>query len=137
MYRKIMTPVDLAHLPHLEKALKTSADLAKHYGISVCYVGITTETPSAIAHNPSEYAAKLEAFAQSQTAEFGHKAEAKAYATHDPTTDMDRTLADAATEVGADLVVMASHEPEVRDLLIPAHGIRLASHVNISVLLVR
>jgi len=41
MYQKIMVPVDLAHVERLGKALGTATDLAKHYGIPVCYVGVT------------------------------------------------------------------------------------------------
>ncbi|KPK27984.1 MAG: universal stress protein UspA, partial [Betaproteobacteria bacterium SG8_40] len=32
MFRKIMVPVDLAHLPSLQKALDVAAGLAREYG---------------------------------------------------------------------------------------------------------
>ena len=62
MYEKIMVPVDLAHVDRLEKALTTAADLARHYRIPICYVGVTTSLPGAVAHTPAEFARKLEQF---------------------------------------------------------------------------
>jgi nucleotide-binding universal stress UspA family protein len=137
MYKKIMVPVDLAHTDKLAKALDTAADLANHFQIPVCYVGITTETPSSLAHTPSEYASKLETFAKQQSQEHGHKAIAKSYASHDPTTDLDNTLLTAVKEVDADLVVMASHVPGLIEHVWPSHGGKIASHSNASVFLVR
>lgn len=137
MYKQILVPVDLTHAEHLEKALQTAADLAKHYGSPVCYVGVTPETPSPVAHNPSEYAQKLEAFANEQAQKHGHQASAKAYASHDPAVDIDDTLMKAIREVGADLVVMQSHVPNVTDYIWPSHGGSVASHSDASVFVVR
>ena len=41
MFKKIMVPVDLAHLPALQKALDVAADMARHYDAALCYVGVT------------------------------------------------------------------------------------------------
>lgn len=137
MYTKIMVPVDLAHVERLEKALRTAADLSKHYGISVCYVGVTPNTPGPIAHNPAEYAEKLEEFGRAQAAAHGHKATTKAYASHDVTIDLDDTLLKAVGETGSDLVVMASHIPDIIDHLWPSNGGKIASHSDASVFVVR
>lgn len=137
MYSKIMVPVDLTHVQELDKALNTAADLAKHYGIPVCYVGITSSVPSAIAHNPAEFQQKLEAFSQKQSEQHGHRAESKAVVSHDPTADMNDSLMKASTDIGADLVVMASHVPGLTDYVWPSHGGKLASHSHASVFVVR
>jgi len=42
-----------------------------------------------------------------------------------------------AEDVGADLVVMASHRPEMKDYLIGANTARIVRHARISVLVVR
>ncbi len=137
MYKQIMVPVDLTHIEHLQKALQTAADLAKHYGSPVTYVGVTPETPSPVAHNPTEYAQKLEAFAQEQASKHGHSASSKAYASTDPAIDINDTLIKAVRETGADLVVMQSHVPNVTDYIWPSHGGSVASHSDVSVFLVR
>jgi nucleotide-binding universal stress UspA family protein len=137
MYRQIMTPVDLANLDALERALTTAADLARHYKAPVTYVGVTAATPSAIAHNPNEYAAKLSAFAKAQGEKHGHDAAAHPVISHDPASDLEDSLMKAVDETGADLVVMASHIPNLADHLWPSHGGALARHAKASVFVVR
>lgn len=137
MYSKIMVPVDLAHKGDLDKALKTAADLAQHYKIPVCYVGVTPATASSVAHNPQEFEKKLEAFAEDEAKKHGHDASSKAYTSHDPTVDVDDTLLKAVKDVGADLVVMASHAPSVIDYVWPSNGGKMAEHAKASVLVVR
>ena len=62
MYSKIMVPVDLTHVERLDKAIATATDLAKHYDIPLCFVGVTAETPTEVAHTPAEFAERLAAF---------------------------------------------------------------------------
>lgn len=137
MYQKIMTPVDLFHLGHLEKALQVSADLSKHYNIPVCYVAVSPQTPTELGRNPEEFAQKLQTFADEQAQKNGIQAEAKAYATHDPSIDLDATLLKAVKEVGADLVVMQSHLPNLTDYIWPSNGGTIAAHAAVSVFVVR
>lgn len=138
MYKKLMIPVDLSHLGTLEKALETGADLARHYGAEICYVAVTTEAPSEIAHTPSEFARKLQAFADEQASKHGlPAATGKAYASHDPAVDLDRTLLKAVDETGADLVVIGSHRPGLPEHIFASHGGHLAAHAGVSVLVVR
>jgi nucleotide-binding universal stress UspA family protein len=122
MYKKIIVPVDLAHAGKLMKALKTAADLARHYQAPVCYVGVTTATPGSLAHNPAEYTTKLEAFARTQGEENGIETSSHTVVAHDPTIDLDDALLKAITRPAADLVVMATHVPNVADHLWPSNG---------------
>ena len=137
MFRKIMVPVDLAHCEKLRAAIDVAAQLARSYGAEVCYVGATTSAPSAVAHNPEEYGQKLEAFAQEQAAAHGETASSHVIISHDPTADLDHDLEKAVTDIGADLVVMATHLPKLADMLWPSNGGRLATHTEASVFLVR
>ncbi len=137
MYQKLLVPVDLGHVERLPKALKTAADLAKHYGASVVFVSVTAETPTPIARTPQEFGEKLDAFARDQAAEHGITADSRAYASHDPAIDTDKTLMNAIKELQADLVVMASHVPGVTDYLWAGHGATISAHSDVSVFLVR
>ena len=132
-----MVPVDLAHQGDLEKALQCSADLAKHYGAEVVYVGVTSSTPCATAHTPKEYQTKLDAFVAEQADANGIKASADMVISHDPSADVDDKLMDAITETGADLVVMASHMPNVMDCIWPSNGGKIADHSKCTVMVVR
>ena len=137
MYRKIMVPVDLAHLESLGKALDTAETLAKTYGVPVCYVGVTTGVPSAVAHNPAEFADKLDRFCKEQAAQRGLEASCASYIGHDPARDLDDTLMTAVKETGADLVVMASHRPGMPEHVFASNAGYLASHADVSVFVVR
>ncbi|MFT7147405.1 MAG: nucleotide-binding universal stress UspA family protein [Yoonia sp.] len=137
MFKKIMTPVDLMHLGSLEKALRCTADLAKHYGAEVVYVGVTAPSASATAHNPSEYAGKLNAFAAAQADQHGISTSADTVISNDPTVDLDNALLKALDDTGADLVVIASHVPNVLDYVWPSNGGKIAEHGKCSVFVVR
>lgn len=137
MYKHIMIPVDLAHVDKSETALAVVADLAKHYDATVTYVAITSNVPGTLAHNPEEFARKLASFAEEQGARRGHRTAAQSVVSNDPAVDLDKKLAGTVDEIGADLIVMATHIPNMADMLLPSHGGALARHTNASVFLVR
>ena len=137
MFKRIMVPIDLNHADKLEKALDVAGDLAAHYGATLVYVGVTTPAPSSIAHTPKEYGEKLAAFAAEKGKAHGADAESRAYTSHDPAIDLDETLMKAVEETGADLVVMASHIPNVTDYIWPSNGGTVATHSDATVMVVR
>lgn len=137
MYRKIMVPVDLAHLDVIEPALKTVADLARHYDAEVCYVGVTATTPGSVARTPEEYQQKLETFAHQRAQVHGQPVSAHLITDPDPIADLDDLLIEAIDAVGADLVIMPTHPPRHLDVLMPSHGGKVATHTDVSVFLVR
>ena len=137
MFKKIMVPVDLAHLPALQKALDVAADMARHYDAALCYVGVTTSQPSSVAHNPEEYRRKLDTFAREHAPNNGREPSAAVYNSHDPAIDLDDILVRAVEELQADLVIMATHLPHHFDAIMPANGSKVAAHTKVSVFLVR
>lgn len=137
MYSRLLVPVDLGRLDALDKALKTAADLARHYGAPVVYLGVAGTAPDDVARSPAEHAAKLTAFAAAQAEAHGISASAYALASPDPQAELDRLLRKAVVGLGADLVVMASHPPHWLDWLLPSHGGSVAEHSDASVFIVR
>lgn len=137
MYKTIAVPVDLAHLDRLPKALGTAVDLAKHYGAELCYVAATTEAPGPLAHNPAEFQAKLDAFAAAEAASHGIATATKMIVCVDLAVDLDKELRRAFAEIGADLVVMASHIPGVKEHLFSSNAGWIATHSPMSVFVVR
>ena len=137
MYHKIMVPVDLAHADKLAQALDTAANLSSLYKAPVTYVGVTASTPGPMAHNPAEYEQKLLAFAKEQAERHGIETHGKTVVSHDPAAELDDALVKAVHETKSDLVVMATHIPNVADHVWPSNGGRLATHTDASVFLVR
>jgi len=137
VFNRIMVPVDLAHADQLDRALQCAADLAAHYKATVVYVGVAAATPGSVAHTPEEFARKMAAFAASQGETAGVAAEGLALTSHDPATDLDPTLLKAVDDTGADLVVMASHVPNLTDYVWPSNGGTIARKAKVSVMVVR
>ncbi|MFP7572083.1 universal stress protein [Marivita sp. S2033] len=137
MFKRIMVPVDLAHKNKLDRALECAADLAKRYDAMILYVGVTASTPGAVAHTPKEFGAKMDAFAAEQAEKYGVSAEAVTLVSHDPSVDLDPTLLKAIEDNNADLVVMASHIPNVADYIWPSNGGTIAKKADVSVMVIR
>lgn len=137
MFTKILIPIDLAHADKLEKAVSTGAKLANSENIPVIFTAVTSSAPGPLGHTPDEFRAKLDSFAAGKASEFGISASGHAVIAHDPATDLEDSLLKAVEETGADLVVMATHVPNLADHVWPANGGRIASHADVSVFLVR
>lgn len=137
MYAKIMVPVDLAHVERLGKALDVAVDLAKHYRVPICYVGVTVPMPNPVAHTPEEYAEKLAQFGAAQAAKHGIEVETASYVSHDPAIDLDEKLIEAVKDTSSDLVVMASHVPGLPEHIFASNAGAVASHAEVSVFVIR
>lgn len=137
MFSKIMVPVDLEHAATLEKAIRVAADMAKQYQAEIHLVGVTMSAPGAVAHNPAEYELKLQQFAADHSAQHDCAMTSKMLLSNDPAVEVNNALEEYSREIGADLVVMASHVPGFKDLLFPSHAGHVATHTDISVFIVR
>ncbi|MEM9356472.1 MAG: universal stress protein [Pseudomonadota bacterium] len=137
MYKNLLVPVDLEHSDQCEKAITVGVDLAKHYDAGITIVSVAMSGPSAVARNPEEFEEKLRAFASEKSAKYDKPIASKVMISHDPTIDIDDTLRKAATEIDADLVVMASHVPGFAEYVLASRAGYLASHSDISVMVVR
>ena len=137
MFKKIMVPVDLRHVERLGYALDVASDLAKHYGIEICYVAVTSPEPSELGHSPSEVEERLKSFGADMAQQNGHAATTHLIVSGDPAIDLDKKLLTAIEDAAADLVVMASHIPNITDYIWASHGGTIALHAKASVMLVR
>lgn len=137
MFKTVAVPFDMAHAEKQVKAISVAADLSKHYDATVTLVGVTSNTPSSSAHNPDEFAGKLKEYAAEQSAKYGIMFGTHSTVSVDVTADLEKKLNEAIHDIGADLVVMASHEPGFRDFLFRSHSGNLATHTDLSVMIVR
>ncbi|MEZ5779483.1 MAG: universal stress protein [Paracoccaceae bacterium] len=137
MFSQIMVPVDLRHRDQMRKALDVAADLARQYSAPICYVGVTSPEPGELGHRPEEFATKLAEFGAAEGKRHGQDCTTQMVVAQDPTTEIDAKLSETVSEIGADLVVMATHMPNVTDYFWSSHGGALARHTRASVMLVR
>lgn len=137
MFNHIMAPVDLAHTDQLKRALEVTAEEAKHHGAKVTFVSATSTQPSAVAHSPEEFRGKLADFAETQGRQNDYEAASHALVLHDQAVDLDDALLKAVEELGADLVIMASHKPSIANYFWSSNGGAIAGHSGASVMIVR
>lgn len=132
-----MVPVDLRHGQDTAKAIGVAAGLARQFEAEVHLVGVTSSPPNEVAHNPDEYRERLEALARQRSDALGVALRWHAVESLDPAVDLDRCLKQAAEELDADLIVMASHVPRFGEWLVHSHARWLAAHTARSMFIVR
>ncbi len=137
MFSKIMVPVDLAHQGKLTRSLDCAAELARHFDIPVIYAGVTGTAPGVSGHTPEEFTRHLAEFAASQGVRAKISAGHHAIISHDPRAELDARLLQAAEEIGADLIVMEAHVPNVLDHFLPSDGGTIAKLAKATVMVVR
>ncbi len=141
MYRDILFPVDLNHESSWKSALPTAIEYCKAFGSRLHVVTVLPEFGLPIVANyfPENFEEKARTAANQRLHEFVSQhvpdnipvqhivAEGVAY----------KEILRVAEEVGADLILMASHHPGIRDYLLGPNSERVVRHFDHSVLVVR
>ncbi len=137
MFTKVMVPVDLAQRDTLGKAVDIACTMARDHKAEIIFVSVSGEMPSEIARSPADYSEKLQDFAARMAEKYAIPAQALNLRSADPGAEIDSKLLQAVRETGADLVVMASHQPGLMEYIFSSHGGYIASHAKVSVFVVR
>ena len=137
MFTKIMVPIDLGHLDELSRALAVAAQMAKSYNAEVIYVGVYGNLPTEAVPPAQEYSAELTTFSDKQAAVHGITTTSVPVFSHDPQAELTSVLLSAATDAGADVIVMASHVPGWAEHIFHSNAGYVASHAPVSVFVVR
>lgn len=137
MFKTILVPVDLRIQPDIEKSIAVAASLGQQYGGTVTLLGVSSTGPNIVAAGPDEYATKVAEYAALKSEQYGFPFKHRHVASVDPSAELQRRIQAVADEIGADLVVMASHRPGIMEYLWPANATAFAAHTPMSVLIVR
>jgi len=140
MYKKILLPIDLQEQSSWQKALPAALEYCQAFGAELHLLSVFPDLPpgmqmylpedteSRLAH---EAAAGLDAFVAE------HLPEGVTVFKHLDTGSIYHCILETAERIGIDLIVMASHRPEMSDYLVGPNASRVVRHANISVLVVR
>jgi nucleotide-binding universal stress UspA family protein len=137
LFTHLLVPVDLSQSDDLKKAIQVAADQAKLYNARVTLVSVVGGLQAKVSNSSGKYARKLADFAEGVGDLHGIKFESIVYEVPDPSVEVDGTVLKVVKEIGADLIVMASHQPGWAEYLVNSHGGRVASHAQVSVFVVR
>jgi nucleotide-binding universal stress UspA family protein len=141
MYQKILLPLDLEESSSWEQALPTALDLraASDGELHVLSVVPVIALSVVASYFPADYE---EAMAESARARLSKLVSASVPAEVSVTEHVAKgpvydTILKTADKIDADLIVMASHRPELKDYLIGPNAARVVRHSKRSVLVVR
>lgn len=140
MFKKILVPIDVSHSDSGEPGLKAAAEIAAKTGAKLVLMNVVGDIPNLVADQlPSNY---MEA-TQSRAVEALERLAAKhklasdnfeIQTTHGKTYS---SILKAAEADGADLIVIASHDPGAADYLLGSTAAKVVRHAHCSVLVVR
>lgn len=141
MYQTILLPIDLGHRSSWARALPTALALVGRFGAVLHLMTVVPEIDLGMTavQFPKDYGLRareearqrLEAFARDRLPPPG---QARLHVGHGV---IYKEILNTAGEVGADLIVMSSHRPELRDYLLGPNSARVVRHAGCSVLVVR
>lgn len=144
MYKNILLPIDLESESSWKKALPTAIDLAGHYKAKLHVLTVVPEiisvgAPLMAPYFPDDWEEKLISHAQGLLKNFVEKhipAALKATFSISRGSIYAQILAVAADRK-IDLILMASHRPEIKDYLIGPNAAHVTRHATCSVFVVR
>lgn len=140
MYNKILVPVDVSHTPSGALALRAALNVAKGTDAKISLLAVVADVPNMVASQlPADFVEKAERTATDQlkavAGECGLEEGSYGTSVRDGSTHHE-ILAEAESS-GADLIVVASHRPELADYLLGSTAAKVVRHANCSVLVVR
>ena len=141
MYATILLPVDLNDEHSWRKPAPTAVALCRAFKAALHVVAVAPEfgLPIVAKHFPPDYEARMHR-------EFGERL--RSFVAEHISADVAATphlmhgqvyveVINAARGVGADLIVMGAHRPELRDYLLGPNAARVVRHAPCSVMVVR
>jgi nucleotide-binding universal stress UspA family protein len=138
-FKKILVPVDLGEDSSWKEALPTAIDQAQHAGGELHIVTVVPDEPPQLAWLPEDYSAKMIAYANAQLEKLIETTipEQTKAEKHVRQGAIYREIVKLSQEIDADLIIMASHRPELKDFLLGPNAARVVRHAECAVLVVR
>ncbi len=138
MYSRILVPVDLEEPSSWEKAVPVARAMAETFEASVTLCTVVPDSVAAIEAQWSRLSYK--ALLDSASAKLGLLASelgGTELATEVGMGNIAGGILSVAEKIEADLIVLSSHRPKMKDWLLGANASRVVRHAKCSVLVVR
>ncbi|WP_223478983.1 universal stress protein [Oricola indica] len=140
MYKAIMLPIDLSHESSWKKAIPVAVKMAETFGAKLHVITVVQDIRDAMVaqYFPDDYETTMARQAAEKLSNLvGRELAGVEVTEHVAAGQVYREIVRAAEENGCDLIVMASHRPELADLLIGPNADHVARHTAASVMIVR
>jgi len=140
MFKNILVAVDLEHDAPVDDLLRIASDIANTYGAQVHLLNVIGAAPAVVSQFlPENYENMVSEKIEKDLAVLAAKvdlAEGAAASSVRFGGVYQEILAHAAN-IGADLIIVASHKPNVGDYLLGSTAARIVRHASCSTLVVR
>jgi nucleotide-binding universal stress UspA family protein len=141
MFKEILIPIDLDEPSSWAKTLPAAVDLCRASGARLHVLSVIPELrrPGVIEFLPDDYERRVLGEASRRLHELIEGAVPRAVHARPivATGTIYKVIIDTAEGIPADLIVMASHRPELRDYLLGPNAARVVRHSPRSVLVMR
>jgi len=141
MYKKILVPIDLEQASSWERALPSAVAMCQAFGAELALMTVVPEFGMAVVGSffPEGYETTMregaaQALAKMAKDELPPGLAAQLEVGHGT---IYHEIGRVAEVIGADLIVMASHRPELKDYLLGPNAARVVRHSPLSVMVVR
>lgn len=138
-FENILVAVDLGDESSWKEVLPTAVDQAQHTAGKLHIVTVVPEEPPQLAWLPKDYSSKMIAHANTQLTQLleSHVPEEVRAQHHVRQGTIYSEIVKLANELKIDLIVMASHRPELKDYLLGPNAARVLRHAECPVLVIR
>jgi nucleotide-binding universal stress UspA family protein len=141
MYEKVLVPVDLGDKHSWRKAIPTAVALCEAFDASLIVMTVvpTVGMPVVGQYLPQDFDASVTRQVTSQLKAFVHAQVPPGIETQHMVRlgKIYQEIIHVAAEHDADLIVMGSHHPELKDYLLGPNAARVTRHARTSVMVVR
>lgn len=140
MYKKILVPIDVSHPESGGISLGAAVEIANASGAEMALLSVIADVPNLVAVQlPSNFADKAASSARDALANIASQSGLKDGSFTLTVRDgvAHHEILEEARTIGADLIVILSHRPELSDYLLGSTAARVVRHANCSVLVVR
>ena len=141
MYKKILLPLDLSNEKSQRKAVKTAVQLAQSYNSTLHVMTVVPDFGMSIVgtYFPEDYEESmltdtkqnLDAYVAKHIPDTIRSKQIVAHGT------IYNEILDYANKAKVNLIVIASHRPELKDYLVGPNAARVVRHANCSTMIVR
>jgi nucleotide-binding universal stress UspA family protein len=141
MYNDILLPIDLGNESSWKKALPTAVEYCAAFGARLHVLTVVPEfgTPMVAQFFPEGHEEKMRETAKAVLHKFVSDRIPDTVKVQHIVGEgtIYKTIIETADEIGADLIIMGSHRPELQDYLLGPNAARVVRHSTRSVLVVR
>ncbi len=141
MYKSILLPIDLGHKSSWEKAIPVAVALAKQQGAKIHLLTIIPDYGMSVvgSYFPKDFEEKARSSSEAELNKLmaEHIPDDISAEAHVGRGTIYKEILTAADKQACDLIVLASHRPEMADYLLGPNAARVVRHASQSVFVVR